>query len=86
MHRRVERHVFVALGGSQARECCSRHAVELGFVAHTLVSDSAQVARTARIGAGAAVLRGAIVGAFTEVGEGVIINTGVSTHTLDARM
>jgi len=71
-------HVFVALGGSRSRERCSRHAVELGFVAHTLVSDSAQVARTARIGAGAAVLRGAIVGAFTEVGEGVIINTGVS--------
>jgi UDP-perosamine 4-acetyltransferase len=70
--------VFVALGGSAARERCTRHAVELGFVAHTLVSDSAQVARTARLGAGTAVLRGAIVGAFTEVGEGAIINTGAS--------
>ena len=71
-------HVFVALGGSKARERCLRHAVELGFTAHTLVADSAQVARTARIGAGTAVLRGAIVGAFTEVGEGAIINTGAS--------
>jgi sugar O-acyltransferase (sialic acid O-acetyltransferase NeuD family) len=75
---RGHRHVFVALGNSEPRERCIRHAVELGFVAHTLVSDSAQIARTARIGAGTAVLRGAIVGAFTEVGEGVIINTGVS--------
>jgi UDP-perosamine 4-acetyltransferase len=70
--------VFVALGGSRARERCIRHAVELGFTAHTLIADSAQVSRTARIGAGTAVLRGAIVGAFTEVGEGAIINTGAS--------
>ena len=73
-HRRV----FVALGDSKPRERCIRHAVEMGFTAHALVADSAQVARTAMIGAGAAVLRGAIVGAFTEVGEGAIINTGAS--------
>jgi UDP-perosamine 4-acetyltransferase len=72
------RHVFVALGNSEPRERCIRHAVELGFTAHALVADSAQVARTASIGAGAAVLRGAIVGAFAEVGEGAIINTGTS--------
>ena len=70
--------VFVALGGSQRRERCTREAVALGFSAHTLVADSAQVARTATIGSGAAVLRGAIVGAFTDVGEGAIINTGAS--------
>ena len=73
-HRRV----FVAIGDSQPRERCIRHAVELGFTAHALVADSAQVARTAKIGAGAAVLRGAIIGAFAQVGEGAIINTGTS--------
>lgn len=75
---RGHRHVFVALGNSEPRERCIRHAVELGFTAHALVADSAQVARTAMIGAGAAVLRGAIVGAFAEVGEGAIVNTGAS--------
>lgn len=73
-HRRV----FVALGDSRPRERCTRHAVDLGFMLHALVADSAQVARTATIGQGAAVLRGAIVGAFAEVGEGAIINTGAS--------
>lgn len=71
-------HVFVALGDSKPRERCIRHAVELGFTAHSLVANSAQVARTARIGSGTAVLRGAIIGAYTEVGEGAIINTGAS--------
>jgi UDP-perosamine 4-acetyltransferase len=71
-------HAFVALGSSRARERCIRHAVGLGFTAHTLVADSAQIARTARIGNGSAVLRGAIVGAFTEIGQGAIINTGAS--------
>jgi len=71
-------HVFVALGGSRARERCLRHAVELGFLAHSLVADSAQVARTATVSHGAAVLRGAIIGAFSQVGEGAIISTGAS--------
>jgi UDP-perosamine 4-acetyltransferase len=73
-HRRV----FVALGDSVPRERCTRRAVKLGFTLHTLVADTAQVARTAKIGAGAAVLHGAIVGAFAQVGEGAIINTGAS--------
>jgi UDP-perosamine 4-acetyltransferase len=72
------RHVFVALGDSRLRERCFRNAVELGFTPYVLVADSAQVARTATLAAGAAVLRGAIVGAFTHVGEGTIINTGAS--------
>lgn len=71
-------HVFVALGGSKLRERCLRHAIDLGFTALALVADSAQVARTARVDPGAAVLRGAIVGAFSHVGEGAIINTGAS--------
>ncbi|RYV51349.1 acetyltransferase [Pengzhenrongella frigida] len=70
--------VFVALGDSRLRERCQRDAVKLGYVAHALVAGSAQVARTASIEAGAAVLRGAIVGAFSRVGEGAIINTGAS--------
>ncbi|MDQ1483993.1 MAG: hypothetical protein QOF35_2069 [Actinomycetota bacterium] len=73
-HRRF----FVALGNASPREKCTRHAVELGFHAETLVADSAQVSRTAKVGPGTAILRGAVIGAFTEIGEGVIINTGAS--------
>jgi UDP-perosamine 4-acetyltransferase len=75
---RGHRRVFVAIGDSEPRERCTRQAIELGFTPHELIADSAQVARTATIGAGTAVLRGAIVGAFTDVGEGAIINTGAS--------
>lgn len=72
------RQAFVALGDSRLREARSLEAVRLGFAVCVLISGSAQVARTATIGAGAAVLRGAIVGAYARVGDGAIINTGAS--------
>jgi len=73
-----QRSVFVALGESRLRERCTRLAVRQGFSPTTLVADSAQIARTATIDPGAAILRGAIIGAFTSVGEGAIVNTGAS--------
>lgn len=73
-HRRV----FVAIGGSELRERRLQHAIEMGFTPYTLIAASAQVARTATVEGGVAVLRGAIVGAFSQVGAGAIINTGAS--------
>lgn len=78
LYARGLRQVFVALGNSRLREVRMREAVELGFSVCALISDSAQVARTATVGGGAAVLRGAIVGAYARIGEGAIINTGAS--------
>jgi UDP-perosamine 4-acetyltransferase len=48
----------------------------LGFRLPTVVHATAQLARSARIGAGTQVLAGAIVGAGATIGENVIVNSG----------
>ncbi|MGV8978029.1 MAG: acetyltransferase [Cellulomonas sp.] len=71
-------HFFVAVGAGQVRERLTTHAGSLGFTPVPVVAPSAQVSRTATIGAGAAILHGSVVGAFASIGEGAIINTGAT--------
>lgn len=70
--------VFVAVGDNALRERLTLKALTDGFGLATLLCSTAQVGASAQIGAGAAVMRGAIVGAFAQVGAGAIINTGAS--------
>ncbi|WP_187365172.1 NeuD/PglB/VioB family sugar acetyltransferase [Cellulosimicrobium cellulans] len=72
------RHAFVAIGSPGLRARLARGAVDLGLDLVPLVADSAQVARTAQVGAGAALLRGAVLGAYARLGEGAIVNTGAT--------
>jgi sugar O-acyltransferase (sialic acid O-acetyltransferase NeuD family) len=78
LHSRGVRHVFVAVGAGPVRERLTARADALGFTPVPVIAPSAQVARTATIGAGAAILHGSVVGAFARVGEGAIINTGAT--------
>ncbi len=78
LYARGLRHAFVALGSPGVRARLTGEALGLGFAMATLVASSAQVARTATLGAGTAVLRSAVVGAYATVGAGCIINTGAT--------
>ncbi|MBW0255528.1 NeuD/PglB/VioB family sugar acetyltransferase [Cellulomonas sp. PS-H5] len=72
------RHAFVAIGTPGLRARLARGATDLGLELVPLVADSAQVARTAQVGPGAAVLRSAVLGAYARLGEGAILNTGAT--------
>ena len=69
---------FIALGDNAVRRRVSEKVIALGYELAPLIAPTAQVGRTAQVGAGAAVMHGAIVGAFAAVGAGAIINTAAS--------
>ncbi len=69
---------FVALGSNAARRAAAEHCLSLGLELATIVSPTAQVAPSARLGAGTIVMRGAIVGANARIGTGAIVNTGAT--------
>jgi UDP-perosamine 4-acetyltransferase len=69
---------FVAIGSPGLRARLTRDAEGLGLIPFTVVSDSAQVARTAEVGPGSVLLRSAVVGAYARIGAGCIVNTGAT--------
>lgn len=69
---------FVAVGDNVARQRVAQRCLDAGLVLTTAVSRYAMLSRTATIGAGAAILPGAVVNAATTIGEGTIVNTNAS--------
>ena len=72
------KHAFIALGDNAVRRRVSGQVIALGYELAPLIAPTAQVGRTAMVGPGAAVMHGAVVGAFAKVGAGAIINTSAS--------
>lgn len=69
---------FVALGANGVRRAVSARCVEAGLGLATVVAPTAQVGRTAQVGAGSILLHRAVLGARARVGVGSIINTGAT--------
>jgi UDP-perosamine 4-acetyltransferase len=69
---------FVALGSNTVRAEVTARCLAAGLTLVTVLAPSAQVGRTARVGAGSIVLHGAMLGAKVVVGRGSIINTAAS--------
>lgn len=69
---------FVAIGSPGLRARLTADAAALGLAPFTVVSGSAQVARTAEVGAGSVLLRSAVLGAYARLGAGCIVNTGAT--------
>jgi UDP-perosamine 4-acetyltransferase len=69
---------FVAIGSPGLRARLTGDAEAAGLTMFSVVSDSAQVARTATVGAGSALLRNAVLGAYARLGAGCIVNTGAT--------
>src|SRR3954452_13045964 len=72
------RHIHVAIGSNAIRERLGQDVARLGFCHSTLISPSACVSRSARLGNGAVMMAGAIVNAEATIGELTIINTNAS--------
>ena len=78
LHADGLRHAFVAIGDNRARQRVSAEVKALGFSPVTAVSPRAHLAETVRLGSGVAVMAGAVVNAYTTLGDGVILNTGAT--------
>jgi len=70
------RQAFIAIGDNGKRRAMSQAVREIGFQLVNAISTRASVSRFARLGAGIAIMPGAVVNAATEIGDGVIVNTG----------
>lgn len=69
---------FVAIGSPGLRARLTAGAEAVGLTPFTVVSGSAQVARTADVGPGSVLLRSAVLGAYARLGAGCIVNTGAT--------
>jgi UDP-perosamine 4-acetyltransferase len=67
--------VLVAVGDNATRKRLMEALIAMGFTAPVVVSGHAFVSPTATLGAGTVVLHGVVVGPYTRVGRGVILNT-----------
>ena len=65
---------IVAIGNNAVRKRMTENVREAGFEMVTIVHPSAGVSPRATIGAGSAIMAGAIVGTEAQLGEGVIVN------------
>jgi UDP-perosamine 4-acetyltransferase len=72
------RHAFVAIGANRARQRVTAEIEALGFRIVNAVSPDARLAPSVALGAGVAVMAGAVVNAYTNLGNGVILNTGAT--------
>lgn len=66
---------FVAIGNSKVREKLFRQLADKGADIATLIHPNAAVSKSAKIGAGVAVMAGAVINADSIIGNGVIVNT-----------
>lgn len=71
-------HCIVAIGDCAGRAKIQAMLEEKGFGMATVIHPSATISRSARIGAGSAILAHANVGPDAELGKGCIVNTGAS--------
>jgi UDP-perosamine 4-acetyltransferase len=71
-------HAFVALGGNALRVKVAAAARKLGYELINAVSPSAVISPTARLGAGVAVMAGAVVNAESRLDDLAILNTRAS--------
>ena len=69
---------FVAVGSNRLRVRLIETTRDAGFDMISVVSHRAYVADGSRVGSGALIMPGAVVGADAVLGDGVIVNTGAS--------
>ena len=69
---------FVAIGDNRARARVAAQARALGFTLVNAVSPDARLSPTVELGCNVAVMAGAVVNAYTRLGDGVIVNTGAT--------
>lgn len=73
------RHISIGVGSvkdNRKRQELHDRISAIGFTFPSLIHESAIIAKTASIGAGAQVMAGAIVGTYASIGENTIVNTG----------
>lgn len=70
--------VVVAIGNNAVREKLHARVREAGFELLSVIHPTAFVSPTAALGAGCAVMAGAVVGTEAHLGEGVIVNCGAT--------
>ena len=76
MEKYVATHdIFVAIGNSQTRKEIMERLQEMGAVIPTLIHPSAIIGACVEIGAGTAVMAGAVINPCSKLGQGVILNT-----------
>src|SRR4051794_2418417 len=71
-------HAHVAIGNNHRREAVGQELVRLGFKLASAISLAAHISPSAQVGAGVAIMAGAVVNADSRVGDLAIINTGAS--------
>lgn len=69
------RRAFVALGGNRIRERVAKELCDVGYELVNAISPNACISPTATIGAGVAVMAGAVINADTHLSDLCIINT-----------
>jgi UDP-perosamine 4-acetyltransferase len=69
---------LVAVGDNRLRRKLTNELTEMGFRLPAVVSRHAVVSATATVEDGSIVMHGAVVGPFSRVGRGVIVNTSAS--------
>jgi UDP-perosamine 4-acetyltransferase len=72
------RHAFVAIGNNRVRADRMQHARGIGFTIVNAISRHAIVSSRVTLGAGIAIMPGAVINVDTVVGDGAIINTGAT--------
>ena len=70
--------VVVAIGNNAVREKLHARVRDAGFELLNVIHPAAYVSPTAILGAGCAVMAGAVVGTEAQLGEGVIVNCGAT--------
>jgi len=68
-------HGFIALGDNRARSELGARLLTLGFVLATICGRGVHISPTARVGAGVAVMNGAVINADAAIADLAIINT-----------
>jgi UDP-N-acetylbacillosamine N-acetyltransferase len=75
--------IALGIGDNFARMAVAQFLQSMGFALATVVSPSAVISPSARIGCGTVIMHGAIVNSMAVIGEGVIVNSGaVVEHDL----
>lgn len=76
--------IFVAIGDNDRRRQCTQFVADLGFTLVNAVSPHAVVSRHASLGAGVAIMPGAVINAGARIGHGAIVNTNAGVdHDCD---
>jgi UDP-perosamine 4-acetyltransferase len=70
--------IFVAIGSNSLRQRLAATAGEMGFQLVNAISPHAVISPTARLGAGIAVMAGAVINADATIADLAIINTGAT--------